>query len=157
VFVSARRQFVRIRTNLSLSFTSSRMSSIATGKPGSSPMLKKLVRKLREHGVAETARIVRKTVTYRYWQYENARFDRRANVDTDGSIEPAQLAIDSNNAQHGVRYEPTPLRTFRSMMSNLPRDLSSFTFVDFGSGKGRVLLLASHHNFAKVVGVEYAR
>ena len=35
-------------------------------------------------------------------------------------------------------------------------DLSRLTFVDYGAGKGRVLLLASQHPFAAVGGIEFA-
>jgi len=33
--------------------------------------------------------------------------------------------------------------------------LRDFTFIDLGSGKGRVLLMASDYHFAKIVGVEF--
>ena len=51
---------------------------------------------------------------------------------------------------------PTSPREFKTIMENLPSDLSGFTFVDFGSGKGRVVLLASRYNFREIVGVEYS-
>lgn len=39
------------------------------------------------------------------------------------------------------------------------RDVCSaeFAFIDFGAGKGRVLLLASSYNFKKIIGVEFTR
>jgi predicted RNA methylase len=37
---------------------------------------------------------------------------------------------------------------------HLPRDSN---FVDIGSGKGRVLLIASQYGFRKVVGIEFSR
>ena len=36
-------------------------------------------------------------------------------------------------------------------------DHSQYTFVDFGSGKGRVLLLASEYSYNKVIGIEFSR
>lgn len=115
------------------------------------------MRLLRDKGVDETSRVIWKNVLREYWQRENRRFDRRHNTNTGGSIEIADLAVVGNNAQYGVRYEPTPLRTFRHIMAQLPRDLHDYTFVDFGSGKGRALLLASHYGFHKIVGVEFAK
>lgn len=117
----------------------------------------KLLGSFKSNGLVETLNIVRKNFLLEYWQFENARFDRKYNVDTGGSIESTDLGIDSPNVEFGVRYEPTTLRTFRGIMTNLPDDLSDFTLVDFGSGKGRVLLLASHYNFRNIVGVEYAK
>jgi len=42
-------------------------------------------------------------------------------------------------------------------MGFLPHDVSSHSFVDYGSGKGRVLLVASDYAFKKIVGVEFSK
>ena len=108
-------------------------------------------------GWRETARNARKTLLEEYWRRQNVRFDRRYGVDTGGRIEARELRVDSENRTFGARYEPTPPRTFASLMRHLPADLSAYTFVDFGSGKGRVLLLASRYHFSCIIGVEYAK
>ena len=41
-------------------------------------------------------------------------------------------------------------------MAAIDHDFSRLTFVDYGAGKGRVLLLASEHPFAAVGGIEFA-
>jgi len=41
-------------------------------------------------------------------------------------------------------------------MSLLPHSPESHTFIDFGSGKGRVLLLALGYPFRRVMGIEYS-
>jgi SAM-dependent methyltransferase len=51
-------------------------------------------------------------------------------------------------------YQPTVPAEFHSVISDVPADLSEFTFIDLGSGKGRVLLLASEYPFREVIGVE---
>jgi hypothetical protein len=55
-------------------------------------------------------------------------------------------------------YQPTEKMLFREMMDALtqhvPLNLAEFTFVDLGSGKGRVLLMASDYPFHQIVGVE---
>lgn len=43
------------------------------------------------------------------------------------------------------------------MMNYLKINFNEFHFIDFGSGKGRVLLLASNYGFNKVIGVEFAQ
>jgi SAM-dependent methyltransferase len=117
----------------------------------------KVVRSFNEGGLSATSTLVKKNLALASWRYLNRRFDRRYNVDTGGSIQQNELDIDSGNREFGIRYEPTAVKTFRSLMKNLPSDLANFTFVDYGSGKGRVLLLASHYNFKRIVGVEYAK
>ena len=55
----------------------------------------------------------------------------------------------------GFWYLPTWPKAAESALRDLPiTDYSSYTFVDFGSGKGRILLLAAALPFRKVVGVE---
>lgn len=51
-------------------------------------------------------------------------------------------------------YQPTDPALFREMMSKLEIDFSQFVFIDIGSGKGRVLLMAADYPFRKIVGVE---
>ena len=120
-------------------------------------ILPRIARKLRTEGLRETLQIVRKNIILERWDFLNRRYDARHHVDTRGSIQPIELDIASDNKRFGTRYEPTPVKTFRSTMSNLPVDLRGFVFVDFGSGKGRALLLASEYNFKRIVGVEYAK
>jgi len=51
-------------------------------------------------------------------------------------------------------YQATEEAAFREMMDTLPLDFREFTFIDVGSGKGRVLLMASEYPFRKIIGVE---
>ena len=67
-----------------------------------------------------------------------------------------QLHIKSLTRLSGRDYRPTPRLVFEWAMEILPEPVKRFAFVDFGAGSGRVLLLASHREFEKVVGVEFA-
>lgn len=51
-------------------------------------------------------------------------------------------------------YQPTEPGAFHEMMGALGIDFPQFTFVDVGSGKGRVLLMAAGYPFHRVMGVE---
>ena len=53
-------------------------------------------------------------------------------------------------------YEGTPFGTISSVLDHLPSDVSNYSFVDYGSGKGRVILMASRRKFREVIGVEFA-
>ena len=52
-------------------------------------------------------------------------------------------------------YFATEPWLFEQIMQALPIDVSQFTFVDLGCGKGRVLLMASDHPFKRIIGVEF--
>ncbi len=52
-------------------------------------------------------------------------------------------------------YQPTLPDEFSDMLQQLaPVDFTGFTFIDLGSGKGRVLLLAAAYPFRRIIGVE---
>lgn len=82
-------------------------------------------------------------------------FDFRYGTDTIGRIKLADLDIKSENKQRGRSYAPTKVRPFKKLMNtvNFP---DNSVFVDFGSGKGRLLLLASQYHFKRVVGIEFS-
>ncbi|AFZ37647.1 hypothetical protein Sta7437_4170 [Stanieria cyanosphaera PCC 7437] len=88
--------------------------------------------------------------------YFDKKFDRKYNVDTCGSIHLQELTIDSNNVKSGTIYDPIPIKTLKTLFSYLPYNLSEYNFIDFGSGKGRALLVASDYPFRKIIGVEFA-
>jgi len=56
-----------------------------------------------------------------------------------------------------VQYYPTPRAMVTWLLDALVPAPERFTFVDYGSGRGRVLLMAAKRGFARVVGVEFAR
>ncbi|MBK8386616.1 MAG: class I SAM-dependent methyltransferase [Candidatus Accumulibacter sp.] len=81
---------------------------------------------------------------------------RHLSRETDSIRETGSLDIDSPNARHAVRYEPSPSGMVRSILSTLGLDWRRYTFVDFGAGKGRVLLLAAELPFKNIIGVEFS-
>jgi hypothetical protein len=86
----------------------------------------------------------------------DSRFDKTHGTDTSGVIALKDLEIKSGNIQEGNWYGPMPVKVFRQIMNNLRVDVDKYEFVDLGSGKGRVLLLASDYAFRKITGVEFA-
>jgi Methyltransferase domain len=52
-------------------------------------------------------------------------------------------------------YFATESWLFGQIMQAIPVDFSQFIFIDLGSGKGRVLLMASDYPFQRIVGVEF--
>lgn len=77
-----------------------------------------------------------------------------------------QDSVDTTRANVGVGtqflagvmarpYFATEPWLFQQITQALPIDFSQFTFIDLGSGKGRVLLMASDFPFQRIVGVEF--
>jgi predicted RNA methylase len=84
-------------------------------------------------------------------------FDWRHNISTCGIASLAQMTIKGDNARHGVRYEPCHPKFLIETLRALAIQHEHYTFIDLGSGKGRVLLVASEFSFREVIGVEFAR
>jgi SAM-dependent methyltransferase len=101
---------------------------------------------------------IRATVRWgtRLLAWEERRFERRYGVSTRGVIEPSELTVSVGDVAEGFTYVGTPIRVARWWLRALPGDVETFTFVDMGSGKGRVLLLAAEHGFGRSVGIEFA-
>lgn len=87
----------------------------------------------------------------------NVLFDRLHAVDTadELSLEAAGVPAADVARGNGV-YRPLTGELFREAMGSIDIDASAFTFVDIGSGKGKVLFMASDYPFKRIVGIEYA-
>jgi precorrin-6B methylase 2 len=83
-------------------------------------------------------------------------FDFHYGTDTVSFVELDSLTIGGENAAEGTPYQPTRLRLVRQVLSALHPSPES-AFVDFGCGKGRVLLSAADYGFRRITGVEFAR
>jgi len=108
----------------------------------------KTVRSIKRKGVARTMPIVLGALA-------DLTFDLRYGTDTRMYVSLGALDVRSENKSRGRDYQSTEERPFRRLMRalNPPRDA---VFVDFGCGKGRVLLLAARSGFTTVRGVEFS-
>ncbi len=88
-------------------------------------------------------------------RWEESRFDAAYGTDTDAFVALDDLAIASPNKLLGVQYEPTLVRPLRKTLERL-RLPAGRVLVDFGSGKGRVMMAASAYGFRRIVGVEFS-
>jgi len=115
-----------------------------------------VIRLIRQHGVAASARFVTRNVRHSIAHTYARRFDRRYGVDTAGSIQLNGLDIIGPNGALGNEAVCTSPKSFKWLMdrTGVPPDA---TFIDIGSGKSRTVLLASLYGFRRAIGVEFAR
>ena len=93
----------------------------------------------------------------RLQESSSQRFDRRFQVQTSGVVQTEQLDVPENRRAQAVEYLPTAASSLGWLLTKLPISHSDFVFVDLGSGKGRMLLVASEFPFRQVIGVELAQ
>jgi SAM-dependent methyltransferase len=87
------------------------------------------------------------------------QFDRRYNVKTAFIILPDKLNYENPDIQkQAVQYQPSPaytilkgLKVFKKVCSF---DFKDATFIDYGCGAGRVMIIAAEYGFKKIIGVE---
>lgn len=119
-------------------------------------LFNKLISSLKERGFLNTLKAMRHRLIFALRTYVDASFDRHYGTDTAGSVSLKDLYIESESKKDGTLYEPTPVPVIRYMLKQLKIDHLQHTFIDYGSGKGRVLLLASEYPFKKIIGVEFS-
>jgi hypothetical protein len=93
---------------------------------------------------------------HRVREYRDHRFDREFQVDTSGVVQMDELALTHPTREHGVRYEAIDAGVCRRLIAHLAIKHEDFTFIDFGSGKGRALVIAAEYPFRNIIGVEFA-
>jgi SAM-dependent methyltransferase len=89
-------------------------------------------------------------------KYADRTFDGVHGTETRTFADLSALDIAGTNRQHGERYQPSPVYSLRRLLRRLDIRYADFSFVDFGSGKGRTLLIAGELPFRQVVGVEFS-
>jgi hypothetical protein len=92
------------------------------------------------------------------WEDVKSRlFDWRYGTHTYGDMPLIEAGISEEKAKSGNNlYRPFWNKEFCKAISNLPIHFPDYAFVDVGSGKGKLLLLAARFPFSKVIGIEYA-
>ena len=80
----------------------------------------------------------------------NSMLERRYGVRTSGNVDLSDLGLQSTER---VNYVPSG---WMALGCVLPPDsvAPSDVFIDFGAGKGRIVLQAADYPFRKVIGVE---
>jgi len=83
-------------------------------------------------------------------------FDSKYTIDTHSHEYINKLVIDSTNKDRGTPYQGTRVVPLQRCLKKIESMiLQGSSFIDFGCGKGRVLLVASQFGFKKVIGVEF--
>jgi tRNA1(Val) A37 N6-methylase TrmN6 len=110
--------------------------------------LKKLINNIRQKGLLNSLKIFINIL-------ESRLFDIRYNTDTHKRVLFRDLNIQKTSIEHRISYDPSPISPFLKLIKKL-KPTDSDVFIDIGSGKGRILLLASTLGFRLVVGIEFS-
>lgn len=106
-----------------------------------------LLASLRKRGLASTIAMV----------VMDLGFDVLRRVDTASILPVDKLNPDNLNLlQHASPYQATNAWIARKILRAASLDLDRISFVDFGSGKGRVLIIGAEMGFDAITGIEFS-
>ena len=92
----------------------------------------------------------------RRYERDERLFDAGLGIRTFDALDPAQFGAVGPHAKTRF-YAPTAREGLATIFAGIGRlPLEGFTFVDLGSGMGRVVLYAARFPFREVVGVEFS-
>jgi len=77
-------------------------------------------------------------------------------VSTSEHIPLSIVRVPHQLRRSGHDYRPTPRLVFHWAMELIPETVQRYEFIDYGAGRGRVLLMASNYPFEKITGAEIA-
>jgi hypothetical protein len=84
-------------------------------------------------------------------------FDTTRHVRTAGDVALPDAAKVVGEIRDSEMYMPVRAANAHAALRDMPcTDLSEYTFIDMGSGKGRMLFVAAEYPFRKVMGVEFS-
>lgn len=85
-------------------------------------------------------------------------FDKRHNVETAREENLGEMCVSPRAVARGNSvYRVTWGWLIENALACLDIDPQHFIFIDYGSGKGKAMLMASRHSFKTIIGLEYAK
>src|SRR4051794_26660224 len=89
--------------------------------------------------------------------FEDQWFDRTRHVRTSGNVPLPLAGISAEDARDSELYVPARPAHVREALRAMPaRNVSGYTYIDLGSGKGRTLFVAAELPFRQIIGVEFS-
>lgn len=99
----------------------------------------------------------RARIQWQRQQQDDAAWDQAFGVDTCGDqwLSDSGVPVGESARGNGI-YRPVNRALFEHGMNSLAIDHSKYTFIDYGSGKGKALFMAALYPFNEIIGIEYA-
>jgi len=86
-----------------------------------------------------------------YYRSINNYYEKYFDVNTEGLMLNEDPGIDHHES---VPYSSVHYRHIFAMLNKLPVDKNNSTLLDYGCGKGRVIIAAASYPYKKIIGVE---
>src|SRR4051794_36187819 len=121
----------------------------------------------RRHGLSGLVPLLIRNIAYYARHFRNYAFgrgkvvdpfDQQYGIDTSGLVSLSSLdMLQHPNVVYAGPYGPSSVPQVKGLIEKLSIEINRFIFIDFGSGKGRVLFVAAQFPFKEVIGVEFSQ
>lgn len=92
-----------------------------------------------------------------YEFFQDQWFDRTRHVRTSGNVPLTMAGIPAEEVRDSELYVPARPGHIREALRGMPvSNVSGYTYIDLGSGKGRTLFVAAELPFRRIIGVEFS-
>jgi SAM-dependent methyltransferase len=88
--------------------------------------------------------------------YHEIKGEKKYQIDTIRIDNLQHQKIKSNNLKHASIYQGTNYFIIEKAFEFLSNENANHNIVDFGCGKGRVLVVAAFYGFKKITGIDFA-
>jgi SAM-dependent methyltransferase len=118
-------------------------------------LFNRALKRVKSEGFTGSLRYARWYVLYNlHYLMGDRPHEKLEAVSTSRVIDQEDLDLDGELRQHSTQYLATPRWVLQLAIQSIPEPPERFTFVDIGSGLGRVLLVAGAYPFRSVLGFE---
>lgn len=88
--------------------------------------------------------------------YHEIRGERKYHIHTIEIDEFRYEKIESNNLSHASIYQGSNYFILEKAFEYLKNENANNNILDFGSGKGRILVVAAHYGFKNITGIDFS-
>lgn len=85
------------------------------------------------------------------------RGEKKYEIDTSKLHHLKNLSVKGNTLEHAEIYQGVNYFLLEKLFSYLQSIIANKNIIDFGCGKGRVLVVAAYYGFNKITGIEFAK
>ena len=89
--------------------------------------------------------------------YHEIKGEKKYQLDTIRVDNLQHQKIKSENVKHASIYQGTNYFIIEKAFDFLKNENANFHLVDFGSGKGRIMVVAAYYGFKKITGVDFSQ
>jgi SAM-dependent methyltransferase len=89
--------------------------------------------------------------------YHEVRGEKKYRIHTTPIVNVKTLTVTGENISHALSYQGANYFLLENVFSWLQNIEGSKSIVDYGCGKGRVLVVAAFYDFNKIIGIDFAK